>query len=77
MYFRFFKRKKRGKKTAGGKNGAKRPRLPLRGSWHGEAATEEAFPAAAGDSPLINAGGKNGAKPPWLSLWESWRAQRD
>ena len=34
MYFWFFKRKKRGKKTAGGKNGAKHPRLPLWGSWH-------------------------------------------
>ena len=36
--------------NAGGRNGAKRPRLPLRGSWHGEAVTEEAFPAAR-DSP--------------------------
>ena len=34
-----------------GKNGAKRPRLPLRGSWHGEAVTERAVPAAAEDSP--------------------------
>ena len=31
--------------------GAQPPWLPLRGSWHGEAVTEEAFPAAAGDSP--------------------------
>ena len=30
---------------------AKRPRLPLWGSWHGEAVTEEAFPAATGNSP--------------------------
>ena len=37
--------------NAGGRNGAKHPRLPLWGSWHGEAVTEEAFPAAAGDSP--------------------------
>ena len=28
-----------------------RPWLPLWGSWHGEAVTEEAFPAAAGGSP--------------------------
>ena len=38
--------------NAGGRNGAKRPRLPLWESWHGEAVTEEAFPAAAAwDSP--------------------------
>ena len=38
--------------NAGGKNGAKRPRLPLWGSWHGTAVTEEAIPAdAAGNSP--------------------------
>ena len=58
--------------------GAKRPRLSLWESWHGEAVTEEAFPAAAGNSPchcaapLINAGGKNGAKRPRLPLWGSW-----
>ena len=33
--------------NAGGRNGAQRPRLPLWGSWHGAAVTEEAFPAAA------------------------------
>ena len=65
-----------------GRAGAQRPRLPLWGSWHGEAVTEEAFPAVRGTppatawpSPLINAGGKNGAQHPWLSLWESWHGE--
>ena len=52
--------------NAGGKNGAKRPRLPLWGSWHGEAVTEERLspplrrtpPATAWPSPLINAGAR-------------------
>ena len=65
-----------------GRDGAKRSWLPLWGSWHGAAVTEEAIPAARGTppatawpSPLINAGGKNGAQLPWLSLWESWHGE--
>ena len=68
--------------NAGGKNGAKRPRLPLWGSWHGAAVTEEAFPAAAGDSPCHcvalpphKCGGKTGAKRPRLPLWGSWHGE--
>ena len=58
------------------------PRLPLWGSWHGEAVTEEVLPAArepppatAWLSPLINAGGRNGGKRPRLPLWGSWHGE--
>ena len=37
--------------NAGGKNGAQPPWLSPWESWHGEAVTERAVPAAAGDSP--------------------------
>ena len=37
--------------NAGGRNGAQLPWLPLWESWHGEAVTERAVPAAAEDSP--------------------------
>ena len=59
-----------------------RPRLPLWESWHGAAVTEEAFPAAAKDSPCHcvalpphKCGGKNGAKRPRLPLWGSWHGE--
>ena len=66
-------------------NGAKRPRLPLWGSWHGAAVTEEAFPAAAGDSPCRfvalpphKCGGQErGAAPSASPLGELARRSRD
>ena len=66
-------------------NGAKRPRLSLWGSWHGEAVTEEAFPAAAEDSPCHcvalpphKCGGQERRKAPSASpLGELARRSRD
>ena len=62
--------------------GAQPPWLSPWESWHGEAVTERAVPAAAGDSPCHFValpphkwGGKNGAQLPWLSLWGSWHGE--